>query len=52
MSEYWNIKAETMSQDEIESCQLSQLKQVLIHVYDNNAFYKTKMDAVGFKPGD
>jgi len=52
MNEYWNIKAETMSQDEIESCQLSQLKQVLAHVYNNNVFYKAKMDAVGFKPGD
>lgn len=52
MSDFWNVKAETMTQDEIISQQVSQMKQVLENAYANNAFYKSKMDAAGFHPQD
>jgi len=52
MSGYWNERAETMSRDEIAAHQLTKLKETVRWVYERNAFYKTKMDAAGVKPGD
>jgi phenylacetate-CoA ligase len=52
MSGYWNEKAETMSRDELASHQLGKLKETVSRAYEQNAFYKTKMDAAGIKPSD
>ena len=43
---------ETASVDELRALQLARLKQTLTHAYENNAFYRTKFDAAGVKPGD
>jgi len=52
MSAYWNEKAETMSRDELESLQLSRLQQTLKLAYENNDFYKAKMDDSDVRPED
>ncbi len=52
MSGFWNKQAETMSRDEIGAVQLERLRATLKLAYDNNDFYRCKMDAAGMKPGD
>lgn len=52
MSGFWNEKAETMSRDEIAALQLTRLRDVAQWAYERNSFYKAKMDAADFMPGD
>ena len=52
MSGYWNEKAETMSRDELAAHQLAKLKETVRLAYENNSFYKARLDAAGVKPGD
>ena len=48
----WNVKYETMSEDELKILQSERLCQTLERVYENVAPYRAKMDAAGIKPGD
>ena len=43
---------ETMSRDEIESIQLTRLKETLHHAYNNVPYYKEKYDNAGVHPND
>lgn len=52
MSRFWNEKAETMSRDELASLQLTKLISNVEWVYNNNAYYRAKMDRAGIKPAD
>lgn len=52
MSKFWNSKAETLSRDELSAHQLSRLKAVLKQIWENNAFYRKKMESAGVKPDD
>ena len=49
-SKYWNEKIETMPVKELRKYQLSKLKEQVKHCYDNNAFYKKKLDKAELKP--
>jgi phenylacetate-CoA ligase len=48
----WNPKRECMSRDEIESLQWPRLQATIQNVYEHNAHYRAKMDAIGLEPGD
>ena len=48
----WNPKAECMSREEIEALQLVRLKETVQQVYEKNAHYRAKMEAIGLKPQD
>ncbi len=48
----WNPKMECMSRDEIETLQWSRLQTTIRNVYEHNAHYRAKMDAIGMEPGD
>jgi phenylacetate-CoA ligase len=52
MNRYWNEKAETMSRDELTAHQLQKLKAIVKHAYEQNSYYKAKMDKAGIKPSD
>lgn len=41
-----------MSRDEIASIQLERLKQTVNWAYDNNSYYRSKIDAAGIIPSD
>lgn len=43
---------ETMSRDQIESIQLTRLKETLDYAYTNVPYYKDKYDTAGVHPGD
>lgn len=49
---YWNESAETMPREELELLQLDRLRHTVKHVYDNGAFYRSRLDAAGVKPED
>lgn len=49
---YWNAKAETLSRDERSQHQLSRLKAVVNHVWENSEFYRSRLQKAGVKPGD
>lgn len=50
--QYWNERAETMSQDELSALQLERLKWTVKHVWANNEFYRARLTAAGIEPGD
>lgn len=43
-------KSQYLSVDAIKSKQISDLKKLLIHCYDNVPFYRLRFDSVGFNP--
>lgn len=45
-------KIECMSRDEMTALQSQRLVKQVKNVYDNVAFYRNKMDAMGLEPGD
>lgn len=45
-------KMECMSRDEMNALQSERLVKQVKNVYDNVAFYREKMDAIGVEPGD
>ena len=45
-------KIECMSRDEMSALQSERLVKQVKNVYDNVAFYREKMDALGLEPGD
>jgi phenylacetate-CoA ligase len=49
---YWEEKFETMSYEEMQRFQLSQLQQTVAWVYEKIPFYKRKLDELGVKPSD
>ncbi|MBQ7258102.1 MAG: phenylacetate--CoA ligase [Abditibacteriota bacterium] len=49
---YFNVKAETMSRDEIIYNQEKSLRRVVINAYANNDFYKAKFDKLGVNVRD
>lgn len=49
---YFNVKAETMSQDELIYNQEKALRRVVINAYANNDFYKQKFDSLGVNVRD
>jgi phenylacetate-CoA ligase len=52
MPKFWNQRAETLSRDELAALQLHKLKSSVKWAYEQNAFYRGRLDAVGLKPGD
>ena len=52
MDYYFNVKAETMSQDELRHNQEKFLRRVVINAYANNNFYKEKFDKLGVNVRD
>ena len=48
----WNPRRECMSRDEIETLQWERLQKTIKNVYEHNAHYRAKMDAIGMEPGD
>ena len=48
----WNEKAETLPRNELETLQLSRLRQTVKYVYEKVPFYKGKLDKAGIKPED
>ncbi len=52
MQRYWNERAETMSRDELASLQLERLKWTVKSAYENNAFYRKRLDEASVKPLD
>ncbi|MFP4017329.1 MAG: phenylacetate--CoA ligase family protein, partial [Halanaerobiales bacterium] len=47
----WNKEAECLSKSKMEQIQLSNLKNIVEHAYNNVPFYKKKFDSIGLKPG-
>ena len=47
----WN-KEETVSRSEMQGMQLAKWQKTVAYVYERNAFYRGKLDALGVKPGD
>ena len=52
MSEYWDVKNETMDVEERRSYQLKNLRETLKWVYEKTPFYKKAFDEKGVKPED
>ena len=49
---YWNEQIETLPRAELEAYQLKTLKEYLLFVYDNSAYYRKSFDEYGVKPSD
>lgn len=52
MDYYYNVKAETMSRDELKYNQEKFLRRAVINAYANNNFYKEKFDKLGVNVRD
>lgn len=52
MSQYWNVKVETLSRDELHALQGERLHDVTARVYNNVPFYYKKMKDLGVTPDD
>ncbi|MHB1000185.1 MAG: phenylacetate--CoA ligase family protein [Armatimonadota bacterium] len=52
MTRFWNEKAETLSRDELAAVQLERLQATVSWAYNNNKYYRSKMDSTGFSPSD
>lgn len=52
MGRFWNEKAETMSRDELAALQLDRMKASIWWAYQNNRYYRAKMDNAGAVPAD
>jgi phenylacetate-CoA ligase len=48
--EFWDGQISTASRDEIAAVQLENLKKTLWHCYNNNSFYKKRIDEAGLNP--
>jgi len=48
--EFWDPEISTASRDKIAAIQLENLKKTLWHCYNNNAFYKKRIDEAGLNP--
>jgi phenylacetate-CoA ligase len=48
--EFWDPEISTASRDKIASVQIGNLRNTLKHCYDNNTFYKKRMDESGLNP--
>lgn len=48
----WNEHAECMPKEDLEALQLRRLQELVIRVYHNVPFYRSKLQAVGYEPGD
>jgi phenylacetate-CoA ligase len=48
--EFWDPEISTASRDKIASVQIGNLRNTLKHCYDNNSFYKKRMDDSGLNP--
>ncbi len=46
----WNKEAECMSRKDMETVQLTRLREVVRRAYENVPFYKNKLDEMGMKP--
>lgn len=49
---YWDENLETMNREDLEELQLSQLKNILVHAYENTVYYKRAFDEAGLNPYD
>ena len=49
---FWNERAETMSADELATVQVDGLKRTVALAWENSAFYRGRMDAMGITPHD
>ncbi len=47
---FWDKKTAELGRDEIKAIQLMRLKQTLKHCYNNNSFYRKRMDDGGLDP--
>ena len=48
----WDPQHETIDRERLEELQLARLRDMLARVYDRVPFYRQKLDAAGFAPGD
>jgi len=48
--EFWDPEISTASRDKIAAVQLENLKKTLWHCYNNNSFYKKRIDEAGLNP--
>jgi phenylacetate-CoA ligase len=48
----WDPQHETMPRDQLEQLQLERLRDMLDRAYERVPFYREKLDAAGFAPGD
>ncbi len=48
----WNQPRECMSRDEMTHLQSARLKELVLRVYHNVPFYRTKMQELGIEPAD
>ncbi|MBN1299198.1 MAG: phenylacetate--CoA ligase [Actinobacteria bacterium] len=46
----WDPEVSTASREKIRALQLKNLRQTLKHCYENNVFYKNRIDEAGFDP--
>jgi len=49
---YWKEEIETISREELEKLQLSELQEEVAFAYQNAPYYKRSFDAAGVKPED
>jgi phenylacetate-CoA ligase len=52
MTIYWNKPVETLSRDAMKSIQSERLVSAVKRAYENVAYYREKMEYIGFKPAD
>jgi len=50
-NKFWDEKIAAMDRGGMKSLQLKRLKETLKHCYDNNTFYKKRLDDSGVDPG-
>jgi phenylacetate-CoA ligase len=50
--EFWDPEISTASRDKIAAVQLENLKKTLWHCYNNNSFYKKRIDEAGLNPDE
>jgi phenylacetate-CoA ligase len=48
----WNEHAECMPREDLEALQLRRLQELVVRVYHNVPFYRKKLQAVSYEPGD
>ncbi|NOZ58045.1 MAG: phenylacetate--CoA ligase [Euryarchaeota archaeon] len=49
---YWDRKAETIQQEELEELQLRRLRAIVDYCYRNSRFYRSKLKEAGVHPGE
>jgi phenylacetate-CoA ligase len=48
----WNDEYETLPREAMEALQLKRLRDLVDRMYSSVSFYRTRLDGVGYKPGD